>query len=164
MSAELAARRTAAAAVLADYQHQAPAADASERAMWGARLADMLALVLAIDAEPEPGKLAAIRQVLADFDWERDDRQYALERIDQIAGASRAASGPELGGGAYISPADLPVLGHALADATTYRDPAGVCPDCDKHPAALCADHAEDLNRTDAYLALARELGIEVDR
>ena len=47
MSAELAARRTAAAAVLADYQRAAAGADVADRALWGARLADMLGLVLA---------------------------------------------------------------------------------------------------------------------
>ena len=44
--AELAARRTAAAAVLADYQRAAETADVAERAMWGARLADTLAYLL----------------------------------------------------------------------------------------------------------------------
>ena len=39
VSAELAARRTAAAAVLADYQRRAAIADVAERATWGARLA-----------------------------------------------------------------------------------------------------------------------------
>jgi len=34
--------------------------------------------------EPEPGKLAEVRQVLAAFDWEFDDRQYALEHIERI--------------------------------------------------------------------------------
>jgi hypothetical protein len=29
-------------------------------------------------------KLAAVRDVLAAFDWECDDRQYALEEIDRI--------------------------------------------------------------------------------
>ena len=52
MTAELAARRTAAAAVLADYQRVAPTADVADRAMWGARLADMLAYLLAaLDSE-----------------------------------------------------------------------------------------------------------------
>lgn len=37
-------------------------------------------------ASPDAGKLAAIRAVLARFDWEHDDRQYALEEIDRIAG------------------------------------------------------------------------------
>jgi hypothetical protein len=46
MSAEMAARRTAAAAVLADYQRAAVTADVAERAMWGALLADMLAYLL----------------------------------------------------------------------------------------------------------------------
>ena len=34
----------------------------------------------------DAGKLAAIRAVLARFDWERDDRQYALEEIESIVG------------------------------------------------------------------------------
>ncbi len=44
--AELAARRTAAAAILADYQRAAATAGTAERAMWGARLADTLACLL----------------------------------------------------------------------------------------------------------------------
>jgi hypothetical protein len=56
------------------------------------------------------------------------------------------------------------VLGQALADAITYRDPAGFCPGCEANPAGLCDDHAADLDLTDVYLQLAAELGIEVDR
>jgi hypothetical protein len=56
------------------------------------------------------------------------------------------------------------VLGQALADAISYRTPEGFCRDCEDHPATLCGDHAADLDLTDAYLALARELGIEVQR
>jgi hypothetical protein len=85
--AELEARRTAAAAVLRDYRRAAPGADTAERAMWAARLADMLGYLLATPAGgPETGKLAEIRAVLAAFDWEFHDRQLALERIEQIAG------------------------------------------------------------------------------
>ena len=29
-------------------------------------------------------KITAIREILARFDWESDDRQYALEAIEQI--------------------------------------------------------------------------------
>jgi hypothetical protein len=36
--------------------------------------------------QQDGAKLAAIRAVLAAFDWEHDDRQYALEEIDRIAG------------------------------------------------------------------------------
>jgi hypothetical protein len=32
----------------------------------------------------DAAKLAAVRDVLAAFDWESDDRQYALEEIDRI--------------------------------------------------------------------------------
>jgi len=66
--------------------------------------------------------------------------------------------------GLALSPAAHAVVGQALADAITCRDPAGFCPDCETSEAGLCADHAEDLDRTDAYLAVARDLGIEVDR
>jgi hypothetical protein len=56
------------------------------------------------------------------------------------------------------------VLGQVLADAIAYREPTGLCRDCEAHPAGLCEDHAEDLDKTDAYLALARHFGIEVER
>lgn len=35
-------------------------------------------------AEDAAAKLDQIRRVLAAFDWERDDRQYALEKIERI--------------------------------------------------------------------------------
>ena len=46
-SPELAARATAARAVLADYSRAAETADVAERAMWAARLADTLGYLLA---------------------------------------------------------------------------------------------------------------------
>ena len=57
--------------------------------MWAARLADMLGYVLAAPASAEARKLTAIRQLLADFDWEFHDRQLALEEIDRIVGGRR---------------------------------------------------------------------------
>lgn len=54
------------------------------------------------------------------------------------------------------------VLGQVLADALEYRMPSGDCEDCEAHPAGLCSDHAADLDRTDDYLHVARELAIEV--
>ena len=54
------------------------------------------------------------------------------------------------------------VLGQALADAIACRTPDSFCTGCEDHPAGLCDDHAADLDLTDAYLALGRELGIEV--
>ena len=61
----------------------------------------------------------------------------------------------------------LAVLGQALGDAVTYREAAAsdfAYAGCEAHPAGLCGDHAVDLDKTDAYLALARDLGIEVER
>jgi hypothetical protein len=66
--------------------------------------------------------------------------------------------------GLALSPAALSVLAAALSDAITYRDPAGQCTACEAEYGGLCYDHAGDLDKTDAYLALAGQLGIEVDR
>jgi len=93
VSAELAARRTAAAAVLADYMREASGADTADLALWAARMADMLSHVLAVLDEGDRAagqfptaavQLAEIRLVLEALDWETDDRQFALEQIDQI--------------------------------------------------------------------------------
>jgi hypothetical protein len=56
------------------------------------------------------------------------------------------------------------VLGQALADAIAYHDPVGPCDECEHRASGLCDDHAADLDLTDAYLYLTRELGIEVER
>jgi hypothetical protein len=96
--AELAARRTAAAAVLADYLRQEGTADTADLALWAARMADMLSHVLAALGDVDQTaaqlpaaamQLAEIRLVLEAFDWETDDRQYVLEAIDTIVNRSR---------------------------------------------------------------------------
>jgi hypothetical protein len=66
--------------------------------------------------------------------------------------------------GAGLTAGQREVLGQALADAVEYRTPGACCTACDDHPAGLCEDHAADLDRTDDYLAIARRLGIEVER
>ena len=53
------------------------------------QLGQVLGVIDQAASEPEAGKLAAIRQLLAHFDWEFHDRQLALEEIDRIAGPSR---------------------------------------------------------------------------
>jgi len=55
------------------------------------------------------------------------------------------------------------VLGQALADAIAHRTPEGFCTECETRPEGLCNDHAADLDLTDAYIQLGRELGIEVN-
>jgi hypothetical protein len=55
-----------------------------------ARLADAVRQLLdVIEQDGDAGKLAEIRAILDGFDWERDDRQYALERIEMIAGGDQ---------------------------------------------------------------------------
>jgi hypothetical protein len=129
VSAELAARRTAAAAILADFRAEVARSPLSQppAGSWALRLA------------------IAVDQLL-----EASDGQ-----------AAQAAMPAAL---LLLSESNEAVLGQALADAIAHRTPQGICPECDEHPAGLCEDHADDLDRTDAYLALARELGIEVEQ
>ena len=116
--AELAARITAAAAVLGDYRSDAARpGDGTDWQSWAYRLASMLGAVL------------------------------------DVAGQAPA-----------LTPQQLVVLGQALTDAIEYRTPGADCADCDASAAGLCEDHAADLDKTDGYLALAHDLGIEVDR
>jgi hypothetical protein len=96
VSAELAARRTAAAAVLGDFKRETDkyidtngTVPRPDMGMWAWRLAAELDSVLQrLEGEAgEPGpamRLAEIGKLLADFDWETGDRQYALEQIDGI--------------------------------------------------------------------------------
>jgi hypothetical protein len=56
------------------------------------------------------------------------------------------------------------LLRQALADAVYYRDPPVQCPacdTCDMHD-GLCDECAAGLARARAYLALSRDLGLEV--
>jgi hypothetical protein len=170
MSAEMAARRTAAAAVAADFhtamvafQRSGPMPDYQ---LWAHRLETELRSLLAQleDEKPhpatEPAKLAAIRAVLGQvLNDEFADRQYALERIEQIAGTSRTASGPELGGGAYVSAADLGGVLAGIADAASYLEYVPECEDCDASPSDLCEPHAAELDTAAAYRALWARLG-----
>jgi len=118
-------------------------------------LADAVAAGRAAMAAVDAHRAAGL-SVRADYMAERGDvgmdAAFALRRL--LAEIDRQA----------LTAGDLTILGQALADAVSYRDPAGSCPDCDTHPAELCQDHAADLDQADAYLALADSLGIEMDR
>jgi hypothetical protein len=89
MTAELGARRTAAAAVLADFRRwdrgEIITGDWQE---WSFRLASELRSLLDQlgheKPDPAASQLAQIRLVLDSFDWKTDDRQYALEQVEEI--------------------------------------------------------------------------------
>ena len=53
------------------------------------------------------------------------------------------------------------ILRQALADAVYYRDPPVHCRACEEQ-GRLCGDCAAGLARAHAYLALSRELGIDL--
>jgi hypothetical protein len=116
------------------------------------QLGQVLDVIGQAASEPEAGKLAGIRAVLAAFDWEFDDRQLALEHIERIAG------GP---GDAIVQPpAQLSTVLAALDDAAEHlRERAACCAECEASPADLCDGCALRLSRADDYDALAGRLG-----
>jgi hypothetical protein len=60
-----------------------------------------------------------------------------------------------------VPPAQREVLRQALADAVFYRDPPLHCPACEELD-GVCTQCAAGLDRARAYVALGRELGVEV--
>jgi hypothetical protein len=90
-------QRVAAAREYLDYARKVHVADFphSPLTRMAAELRRQLGQVLDYVAEGETGsdasRLAAIRAVLAGFDWEFHDRQLALEEIDRIAGGKEGA-------------------------------------------------------------------------
>jgi hypothetical protein len=129
LDAALAARRIAAAALLADYMAEAASATLRHPPVreWMLRLAT---------------ELGGLLDALGEHD---------LAVSAQIAGV-------------VITSEQLEVLTSALADAIAHRYPGQACADCETSPSELCEDCAADLDLAEAYRALARELGIEVDR
>lgn len=55
------------------------------------RLAGWLLGALADQLERDSARLAEVRAVFDAFDWERDDRQYALEQIEMIVATEKPA-------------------------------------------------------------------------
>jgi hypothetical protein len=92
VSAELEARRTAAAAVLADYQREAETVDVAERAVWGALLAvDAAVWALWLAWHLVPWLLIAAAVVVA------GKRRQLRRRVLAWLGAS-APAGPVIAG------------------------------------------------------------------
>jgi hypothetical protein len=60
-----------------------------------------------------------------------------------------------------VPPEQHEVLRQALADAVYYRDPPAQCADCETVD-GLCAGCAAGLARARAYLALGRDLDMDV--
>jgi hypothetical protein len=68
---------------------------------------------------------------------------------------------PLTAGRLLVPPEQREVLCQALADAVRYRDPPVECIVCEALD-GLCGECAAGLGRARSYLALGRELGVEV--
>lgn len=81
----LRAMADAARTILAMYRRAAPTADVAARAMWAARLADVLEHLLLAELTGPAAQLEEIRNLLSAFDrGSGGGRQYVLEQVKQI--------------------------------------------------------------------------------
>lgn len=181
MSAELAARRTAAAAVLADYRAAMASAPLSKPPgrEWMLRLASVLDDLLTAPAagdedlddedldddgtEPYCADCGAWTGMFYGMDgWHhfRGDPAPGGQRELYDAGheATVAWCTPP---GRAVSPADAAIIARALKDAETFRmrEAAEFCADCEAHPAGACDDHLDDVDAAQAYHDLAGMFG-----
>jgi hypothetical protein len=87
---------------------------------------------------------------------------FEAETSAVIAGLiERAAAAPHT---VVLAAGQPDCFADMLADAVSYRELASQCGDCAVNPAGICWDCACDLDRIEAYRALARDLGIEAPR
>src|SRR5216684_312389 len=109
------------------------------------------------------GEWAGLFRGLAGWRHFRGDPAPGGERIVYDAGHA-AVIGWCRPPGLALSPRGLITLGQAFGDAVAYweREAHGKCDDCENSAAGLCDDHAAASGRIDAYVALGRQLGIEV--
>jgi hypothetical protein len=115
--------------------------------------------VTAAAPQLEDTRVVLARQVLAELPGAEDIEQpyFWIGRLRTALAELVAVAAP---GG--MDSGQREVLGQALADAIGYRTPDACCASAG-HPTRLCDDCAADLDLTGAYLALARELGIELE-
>jgi hypothetical protein len=179
MNAELAARRAAAAAVLADYRAAVAAAPAAcpPGPEWTLRLASMLGLLLAAlagDHDDDGGEdglepcCAECGQWIGLFRGEAGWRHYRgdprggkRELYDAGHDPAPAWCHPPV-----LSPADLAVAVRALEDAAAWRREraAAYCWDCATAPQDACEAHLDDLDAADGYDRIAGTLTETEDR
>jgi hypothetical protein len=182
VGAELAARRTAAAAVLAGYRAAAASAPASRPPgrEWMLRLADMLGLLLDALAgagageedvcgglEPycaECGHWIGLFLGVGGWKHYRGDPRGGKRELND-AGHDPVPAWCEPPG-RVLSPADVAAVIRALEDAAAARrDRAGACCwDCASSPAGACEAHLDDLDAADAYDQVAGMLAAEEDQ
>jgi hypothetical protein len=182
VNAESSARITAAQACLADYQRAAATADVAERAMLGARVADMLGYLLAVPAGQPPAQLASVlavsgaelasrrtmaRALAADFRHVTigagvDDVGWSLWALRLVSALESVLAGleqpPREGLALTVAQRDLILA--ALDDAAEYRTERASwsCLACGESPTEVCSEHESDLDAASSYKEMITEL------
>ncbi|HUK72223.1 MAG TPA: hypothetical protein VLW50_26225 [Streptosporangiaceae bacterium] len=116
------------------------------------------------------GPLAGELQTLAEWlDEQLGGEEYSRQSIAETAASRvRELSAIAATAASYsrdrgrLTDAQRELLTRMASDACAYRRPGLFCNDCDDAPSGLCPDHEEDLDLTDAYIRLVRDLGGEV--
>ena len=111
-------------------------------------------------------RVQVARQALAELPPAEDiERPYFwIGRLRTAMQLLLDVAAPAPGG---LDAAQREVVAAALSDAIGYRDllvNSGQCADCEADQSGLCSDHAADRDLADAYLHLAAELELELDR
>jgi len=138
--AELAARRTAAAAALTDFHRWIRGETIpGDWQTWAARLAAEVGSLLE--------QMGAGDAVAANGH---------VTRINPLPGSHVRVDGV-----AEIIPEDVGTVLGTLSDAAGFLEERGGhwCEDCLAHPAGVCEDHGQDLDYATRYRALGRALG-----
>jgi hypothetical protein len=177
MNAELGARRTAAAAVVADFRRWATGdLAAGDWQSWALRLAAAVDSLLSAPAGgPGTSPVTTLRLRLVCAFCGRDVRRSQLEPCcDDSEHAGRLVCADvrgcvdsvvaQLHGGGRLLDADST---RTVVDVLTEmaerceQDASLSCAACDADPAGLCDEHAAILDDASAYRALAQRIGVD---
>jgi len=101
------------------------------------------------------------RQVLAGYDKGRWTAELNL--IGHLASAVRQLL-DVITESVSLTDDQLVTLGQAITDALAWCRDDGDCRECDDDPSGTCETHDSRMARVPAYVALARDLGIEAGR
>ena len=141
-----------------------------EKTPTGLSDAELLKIRTEVQASSAREQLERARACLAE-PWTHDELPYRVGSLGYYAKAladelERVLEREQewIRAAAQLDGAQREVLRQALGDAVAWHEDSEPCGSCQYAAPALCAEHAEAVAQRDAYVKLARALGIEVQR